>query len=213
MQLSAPRLVPPLEKLEFASDNPIQLENNKAIAERIEKGDAEARERVEDAIKFATWMKPNQPEVEIFVSSAPIISLKGEENGNTFHIHLCHGHFGYSVNNSTKKTISNPQERISVGFKLYRAWETLIKHLPEGFVIYGPDADPQGEDFQNRESILTGLGFGATEPNGDRFGIVRGGKVTPLTGVEFAALTDERGVASLFNQRLMVEEILWNTEE
>jgi hypothetical protein len=57
------------------------------------------------------------------------------------------------------------------------------------------------------------LGFGATEANGDRFGIIRDHKVTPLTGVEFAEMAGEGGTTSLFNQRFMVEEIIWNNPE
>lgn len=213
MQLAAPRLVPPLQKLEFESTHPKQTEYNQAIPSRLEVPDESARERVEDAILFATWMSPNQPAATIAVSPEPVIHLEGEEKGIGFHIHLCHGHFGYSVNNSPLVTVEDAQARIAVGRKLLTVWDTLIKHLPEGFIIYGPDVSPGAQGFEERERILQGLGFGAAAPDGDRFGIVRGGKVTPLSEEEVANFERAGGISNLFNQRLMVEEIIWDTEE
>lgn len=213
MQLAAPRAVVPLEKLELESDNPRQREYNDAIPQRLTAPDELAKDRVEDAIQFAKWMRPNQPFAEVFVSPEPVLHLIGEEDGQVFEIALSHGHFGYSVNASPHVTIENVHDRIPIGRKLVTVWETLIAHLPEGFVIYGPDVDPQSEDFSTREKVLRWLGFGATEENGDRFGIIREGKVTPLSGAEFAEMADADGVAGLFNQRFMVEEIIWNKPE
>jgi hypothetical protein len=209
MQLSAPRPVDPLEKLELPSENPVQIAYNGDIVPRLENSDPEARERVEDAIQFAKWMRPNHPEVEVLVTSGPVIRLVGEEGGHSFRIDASHGCFCFSVNRSSHVTIEKVQDRIPVGRKLLTAWETLIAHLPNGFVIYGPDINPESEDFAIREKLLLGLGFGATEENGDRFGIVHEGKLAPLTGSEFAAMVGEDGVAGLFNQRFMVEEIFW----
>jgi len=213
MQLAAPRPVVPLEKLELESDNPRQREYNEAIPHRLTVPDETAADRVEDAIQFAKWMRPNQPFADVLVSPEPVIHLTGEEDGQKFEILLSHGHFGYAVNQSPHVTIESVYDRISVGRKLVTVWETLVAHLPEGFVIYGPDVDPQSEDFSTREKVLRWLGFGATEGNGDRFGIIRDHKVTPLTGAEFAEMAGEEGVASLFNQRFMVEEIIWNNPE
>ena len=213
MQLAAPRPVVPLEKLELPSENPDQIEYNKSISNRLQGAEEEARERVEDAIQFAKWMIPNQPGVEVFVSSEPFIRLVGKGDGYTFRIDVCHGNSSFSVNRSNHITIEELKDRVIVGRKLYPAWDTLISHLPEGFIIYGPDVDPNSEDFPLREKMLQGLGFGATEKNGDRFGIVREGKLIPLSGEEFATLTGNEGVACLFNQRFMVEEIIWNTQE
>lgn len=213
MQLAAPRQVNPLEKLELPSDNPTQIAHNASIPGRLENCEEEARERVEDAIQFAMWMSPNQPNAEVLVSPEPIVRLIGEEEGQKFEITLCHGHFGYSVNKSPHVTIEDVHDRIPIGRKLVTVWETLVAHLPEGFVIYGPDVAPESEDFATREKVLKWLGFGATEENGDRFGIVRGGKVTPLTGAEFAQIAGDEGVGVLYNQRFMVEEILWPTQE
>jgi hypothetical protein len=213
MQLAAPRPVVPLEKLELDSDNTRQREYNEAIPQRLSDSDEEARERVEDAIQLAKWMRPNQPFTDVFVSPEPVIHLIGEEDGQSFEITLAHGHFGYSVNQNPHVTIKNVHDRIPVGRKLVTVWETLVAHLPEGFIIYGPDVDPQSEDFATREKVLLWLGFGATEENGDRFGIVREGKVTPLSGAEFAEMAGENGIANLFDQRFMVQEIIWSKPE
>ena len=213
MQLAAPRPVIPLEKFELPSQNPLQISHNDRIPQRLASADEEARERVEDAIQFALWMRPNQPEVEVLVSAEPAIHLVGEEDGQRFEITLSHGHGDYSVNSSSYVTIGDVHDRIPVGRKLARVWETLVAHLPEGFVIYGPDVDPQSEDFVTREKVLRWLGFGSTGENGDRFGIIRSGKLAPLSGEEFAEMAGEEGTATLFNQRLMVEEIVWSHPE
>jgi hypothetical protein len=213
MQLAAPRPVVPLEKLELESDNPRQREYNEAIPPRLEVPDETARERVEDAIQFAKWMLPNQPNAEVLVSPEPVIHLSGEQNGQTLEISLSHGHFDFYVNQSPHVTLESMPDRVAVFRKLYTIWETLIAHLPEGFIIYGPDVNPGSQDSSTRENILVWLGFGATEANGDRFAIIREGKVTPLTGAEFAELVGEDGVAILFNQRFMVEKIIWNNPE
>lgn len=213
MQLAAPRPVVPLEKLELPSQNPLQVSYNERTTQRLENADVEARERVEDAIQFALWMRPNQPEVEILVSPEPVVHLTGQEDGQRFEITLCHGHFSFSVNNSPHVTIEKVSERLAVGRKLVSIGETLVAHLPEGFVVYAPDVDPTSEDFSTREKIFLRFGFGATEENGDRFGIVRDGKLTSLSGSEFAAMSPEGGVADLMNQRLMVQEIVWSHPE
>lgn len=209
MQLAAPRPVIPLEKLELPSENPTQIAYNEAIPHRLSAPDETAKERVEDAVQFALWMRPNQPSAEVLVSPEPVIHLLGEEDGQKFEIKLSHGHFDYSVNSHSHVTIEKVHDRIPVGWKLVKVWETIAAHLPEGFVIYAPDVDPQSEDFPTREKGLRWIGFGATEENGDRFGIIRSGKVTPLTGSEFAQMSGEGGVANLFAQRFMVEEIIW----
>ena len=213
MQLAAPRPVVPLEKLELESDNPRQREYNEAIPQRLKAPDETAKDRVEDAIQFAKWMRPNQPHADVFVSPEPVIHLAGEENGQILEITLSHGHFDFYVNKNPHITLEGMSDRLAVFHGLYTIWETLIAHLPEGFVVYGPDVNPGSEDFFSREKILVWLGFGATEANGDRFGIIREHKVTPLTGAEFAELAGEDGVASLYNQRFMVEEIIWNNQE
>lgn len=214
MQLAAPRQVDPLEKLELPSDSPTQIAYNEFIPTRLDGSEDEARERVEDAIQFAKWMRPNQPNVEVFVSPEPFVRLVNDEGGMSFQITVSHGNFSFAVNRSVHITIQEASERVAVGRKLLPAWDTLIKHLPEGFVIYGPDVNPESEDFGARERLLTGLGFSATNEKGDRFGIVRSGKLVPLSGDEFAAMAGEEGVNILYNQRFMVEEIIWpHTEE
>jgi hypothetical protein len=213
MQLAAPRPVVPLEKLELESDNPRQREYNEAILQRLEAPDDTARDRVEDAIQFAKWMRPNQPNADVFVSPEPVIRLSGEQNGQKLEISISHGNFDFYVNDSPHVTLESVPDRVAVAFKLHSIWKTLIAHLPEGFVIYGPDANPGSQDSISRDNILVWLGFGATEANGDRFGIIRDHKVTPLTGVEFAEMAGEEGTAILYNQRFMVEEIVWNNPE
>lgn len=213
MQLAAPRQVDPLDKLELPSENPVQIAYNEDMVPRLEDADPEARERVEDAIQFAKWMRPNHPEVEVLVTPGPVVRLVNKDGKDSFRIDISHGYACFSVNSSSHITIEGVKDRVSVTRKLLTAWNTLIAHLPEGFIIYGPDVNPHSEDFPFREKLLVDLGFCATEENGDRFAIVRKGSLSPLTGSEFAEMMGDEGVAGLFKQRFMVEEIIWPSKE
>jgi hypothetical protein len=101
-------------------------------------------------------------------------------------------------------------ERIKVWRQLLTYWETILKHLPNGFVIYGPDA--LGKDhpsFVSRQKVLSRMGFGPVDDNSnDRFGQLEGDSVKPLTAEEFYKFST---LGELYNQRFMVEGITWSS--
>jgi hypothetical protein len=214
MLLSAPRYAPPLEKIEFDSQHPRQIEYNNQIAAGFDSRPEEAQERIVDAIQFAKWMSPNQPEYDVLVTFGPSIHLAGECEGvGSYEIIVSHGSASFYVNDTVRMTLASLEDRTKMVFKLYRAWQTLTGHMPDGFIIYGPDAGLDDPNFAIREDLLTRLGFAPCEANGDRFGIVRAGQITPLTRFEFEQLTGQDGVALLDNQRFMYEKITWPGEE
>jgi hypothetical protein len=214
MLFTAFRPAPELREIAFQSPHAEQVELNAYIAARYNSAEEEAKERILDAIQFASWMSPNLPGVKLLVTPAPVVEIKGDDAEGSFGIQILHGSANFSVKGSPFMDMgSSVQERISTGKKLLSSWETLIKHLPEGFIIYGPDVDRDHPTFHSREKVLQWLGFAPCEANGDRFGIVREGKVTPLTRFEFEQLTGQEGVEILYNQRFMTERIVWPGEE
>lgn len=214
MQLAAPKQgVLSLELPEFITTDPRQSEYNQMITANFGSRDQDGRERIEDTIKFATWIQPSLVGVTVLVSSEPFFRIEGKEDGKSFSINVSQGNSCFSVNGSSFVSEGTLQENFSVSRQLLTAWRTLIGHLPEGFIMYGPDVDPSSSDFPTRERILQGLGFGPTSSNGNRFGVIRNNRLTPLTNDGFVTLTGTSKVGDLFQQRFMVEEIIWPTQE
>ena len=212
MQLSGSRVENALEKFELPSTDPEQIRYNELIADRVASGDTEGKERIEDALNFAIWVKRSLPNADVLVSSAPVVIIQGHTNVGSYRIHLGHGSSDFSVNQSPFSTLPTAADRVQVTRELQAVWRMAVRHLPTGFVIYGPDVTGQGgEGFEQRERILTSLGFGATDEQGDRFGIVKDGEVTPYTRPEFD-LVCAGGTADLYNQRFMAQEIIWTSE-
>jgi hypothetical protein len=212
MQLSGSRVENTLEKFELPSTDPEQIRYNEFIADRVASGDTEGTERIEDALNFAIWLKKSLPNADVLVSSAPVVIVQGHTDVGSYRIHLGHGSSDFSVNQSPFATLPDMSDRVTVGRELQAVWKMVIRHLPTGFVIYGPDVTGQGgEGFEQRERMLTNLGFGATDEQGDRFGIVKDGEVTPYTRAEFDLVTGG-DLAVLYNQRFMAQEIIWTSE-
>lgn len=211
MFFTAPRVIPEPPVDGFPSANPRQAGYNEDIKQRLAGKDEEGKERLLDALRFAFWMSPNLPGVELLVSSAPVITLHDLEG--EFYITINHGNAAFSVDESPYGDSTREDQRVALGRRLLKNWNTLIAHLPEGFIIYGPDVDLNHPSFPFRESVLQGLGFAPVEANGDRMAIVRGGQLSPLTAFQHHELTGEDGPAHLYNQRLCVEEIVWGSKE
>lgn len=211
MFFTAPRAIPKPPVDGLSSTHPRQVEFNESIKQRLAGEDEEGKERVIDALHFARWIQPNLPGINLGVSSAPVLFLTDADS--RFEITLNHGSASFSVKDSHVATSASEGERLSITRDLNKQWDTLIAHLPEGFIIYGPDTDLNHPSFAMREQLLQGLGFAPVEANGDRMAIVRGGKLAPLTAFEYKELTGQEEPAYLYNQRLCVERIVWDNEE
>jgi len=84
----------------------------------------------------------------------------------------------------------------------------IIPRLPEGYIVHG-NADPNDppEEAKIRNAMRMRLGFSDVQASGDVFGIVREGRLCPLTLDEFLALTGEE--PSSLKQKFSVRKINW----
>jgi hypothetical protein len=173
--------------------------------------DEEAKDRLTDALHFALWIHQNLPGVDLSVSHAPVLFLTDQKG--EYEITLTHGSAAFSVRGNSLAMPETEGERMGIVRGLLTHWKTLVGHLPEGFIIYGPDANPMDVTYAAREKLLQTLGFAPSEADGTRFGIVRNGEVTPLTAFQHKELTGEDNADHLYAQRLCVERIVWPGEE
>jgi hypothetical protein len=205
-----PKALDPLASFEYNPGNPRQANYNTLTQARLESGEEGYVEKITDCIQFANWITPNLPGVTIYVTSAPFLQFEGEIEGHAFQITLGYGFGGFSINGSVDTPIEMVGERIKVWRQLLTYWETILKHLPDGFIIYGPDA--LGKDhpsFASRQKVLSWIGFGPVDDNSnDRFGQLEGDSVKPLTAEEFYKFST---LEELYNQRFMVESITWSS--
>jgi len=213
MRLIGTRVQKPLDKFELPSTDPEQEGYNALIANRIESGDTEGKERIEDALQLALWLQQSHFNATVRVSSAPFILIEGHTDLGVYKISLGHGSSDLNVGGSSLMVFESTPERFELAKELYFLWKLIVRHLPEGYVIYGPDVTGQGgQDFDHRDSLLQWVGFGATDENGHRFGIVKGGVVTPLSSEDFFQMSGEEGIGVLYKQRFMAEQISWSEE-
>ena len=205
MQLSGLQIPEAPVTFEFSTDD-----ENAQILTRIEKEGESYAGRVKDVIGFAKWVEPNLPDLSIEVRATPLINFRGSVNGHKFRITLAQAFGSFDIDGSVETTLELVGDRIKVGRELLKHWETIVKHLPEGFIIYGPDCTgPASEHFKSRQKVLEWMGFGPVEDDSSRFGIIRDRKVQPLTTAEYKKLTNNADVGELFNQRFLVETITW----
>jgi len=205
MQLSGLQVPESSVTFEFSTDD----ENSQILA-RIENEGESYAGRIKDVIGFAKWIAPNLPDVSVEVRATPLINFTGTVAGHKFRITLAQGFASFDIDGSVETTLELVGDRVKVGKELLKHWKTITKHLPEGFIIYGPDCTgPESVHFKSRQRVLEGLGFGPVETDSSRFGIIRNKAVQPLTAAEYNILTNNADVGELFNQRFLVETITW----
>lgn len=205
MQLSGLQIPEAPVTFEFSTDD-----ENAQILTRIEKEGESYAGRVKDVIGFAKWVAPNLPGVNLEVRATPMINFTGSVAGHSFKITLAQAFASFDINGSVETTLEFVDDRVKVGRELLKHWKTIVKHLPEGFIIYGPDCTgPESVHFKSRQRVLEGLGFGPVDDDSNRFAVIRNKAVQPLSTAEYNTLTNNSDVGELFNQRFLVETITW----
>jgi len=205
-----PKALDPLASFEYNPGDPRQDQYNALIQARLETGEEGYVEKITDCIQFANWIRPNLPGVTIYVTSVPFLLMVGEVDGNTFEITLGYGFGGFLINGSADNPVETVSDRLKISRYLFAYWQTILKHLPDGFVIYGPDAlGVDHPSFASRQKVLAMMGFGPVDADSNRFGLMVGDTLQPLTTDEFKQLVPG-GLEELYNQRFMVEGITWS---
>jgi len=170
--------------------------------------DGDYRARIEDAAVFANVLREVAPENSLIVLHyAPEVIFTTETEDFTSSIYMNGNMWRFKVNGSVHYELEEA-DKLAPGRALKKMWDLVIPRLPEGYIVHG-NADPNDppEEARIRNAMRMRLGFSDIQASGDVFGIVREGKLNPLTLDEFLALTG----ASPFSlkQKFSVRKINW----
>jgi hypothetical protein len=170
--------------------------------------DGDYRERIEDAAVFANVLREVAPENSLIVLHyAPEVIFTTETEDFTSSIYMNGNMWRFKVNGSVHYELEEA-DKLAPGRALKKMWDLVIPRLPEGYIVHG-NADPNDppEEAKIRNAMRMRLGFSDVQASGDVFGIVKEGKLNPLTLDDFLALTG----ASPFSlkQKFSVRKINW----
>ena len=170
--------------------------------------DGDYRERIEDAAVFANILRGVAPENSLIVLHyAPEVIFTTETEDFTSSIYMNGNMWRFKVNGSVHYELEEA-DKLAPGRALKKMWDLIIPRLPEGYIVHGntnPNDPP--EEAKTRNAMRMRLGFSDIQASGDVFGIVREGKLNPLTLDEFLTLTGETPMQ--LKQKFSVRKINW----
>ena len=181
---------------------------NLELQKHADNPDSSYREHLEDAAVFANVLRSVAPENSLVVLHyAPEIIFTTETEDFTCGIYMNGNMWRFKVNGSVHYELDDA-EKLAPGRALKKMWDTIIPRLPEGYIVHG-NADPNDppEEAKIRNAMRMRLGFSDVQASGDVFGIVREGRLCPLTLDEFLALTGEEPFS--LKQKFSVRKINW----
>jgi hypothetical protein len=181
---------------------------NLELQKHTDNPDSNYREHLKDAAVFANVLRSVAPENSLVVLHyAPEIIFTTETEDFTCGIYMNGNMWRFKVNGSVHYELDDA-EKLAPGRALKKMWDMIIPRLPEGYIVHG-NADPNDppEEAKIRNAMRMRLGFSDVQASGDVFGIVREGRLCPLTLDEFLALTGEE--PSSLKQKFSVRKINW----
>jgi hypothetical protein len=184
---------------------------NERLNERLDAGDTEYKEKLEDLAVFANSLRPEAPaETYVVLGSRPDIQFIAEGEDYKATIYITGNTWRFSVNGMTHADSIDTMKAYKPGKQLLLMWETLIPKLPENFIIHGlvEEFGTQPPEVEAAiKHIHSYLGLGRTENSRQVIGIVKDKKVHPLTYDEFRSITGT--TPDHLNQRLNTRSIKW----
>jgi hypothetical protein len=113
----------------------------------------------------------------------------------------------FKVNGSVHYELET-EDKLGPTRSLKKLWDIVIPRLPENFIIRGV-ADPNDPpaEAEARNIGRKKLGFGDPQANGEVYGIVKEGKLNPLTLDEFLTLTG--ATPDFLTQKFSVRKTNW----
>lgn len=166
------------------------------------------RERLEDAALFANAIRKVAPENSLIILHyAPEIIFTIETEDFNSSIYMNGNMWRFKVNGSVHYELEEA-DKLAPARALKKMWDIVIPLLPEGYIVHG-NADPNDppEEAKIRNAMRMRLGFSDIQSSGDVFGIVREGKLNPLTLDEFLTLTGKSPFA--LRQKFSVRRMDW----
>ena len=166
------------------------------------------RERLEDAAVFANTLRAVAPENSLVVLHyAPEVFFSIETEEFTSTVCMNSNMWRFSVNGSANYELDEA-DKFAPTRALKTLWDLVIARLPENFIIQGgTDKNDPPEEAKARNIGRMKLGFSDVQADGHVFGIVKEGKLNPLTLEEFLALTGV--ILSQLTQKFSVRKIEW----
>lgn len=184
---------------------------NERLNEKLESGDTEYKEKLEDLAVFANSLRPEAPqETCVVLYPRPEIQFIAEGEGYKAIIYMTGNTWRFSVNGLTHADNIDTLKGYKPVKQLLLMWDVAISKLPENFIIYGLTEDLGTQPPEVEEAIKhihAHLGLGRTEDTRHVIGIVKEKKVHPLTYDEFRELTGI--VPDYLNQRFNARSIKW----
>lgn len=182
---------------------------NQRLHEALDHGDLDYKERLEDLAVFANSLRAVAPEgtcVVLFPRPEIQFHAEGEDFSATFFI--TGNNWRYKVNGTTEATSIDVARAYKPGRQLLRMWGAVIPLLPENFIIRSiRGTDGSEEVWEARDHICEYLGLSVDPVTRHVLGIVKGGKVEPLSYDEFRTLT--QSTPDYLDQRFNSRKISW----
>jgi hypothetical protein len=138
---------------------------------------------------------------------APEIIFTTETEEFSSSIYMNGNMWRFKVNGSVHYELEDA-DKLAPTKALKKMWDIVIARLPENYIIHG-NADPNDppEEAKARNIGRMKLGFSDVQSSGDVFGIIKSGKLVPLTLDEFLNLTKDS--PNKLNQKFSVRKIDW----
>lgn len=181
---------------------------NLELQKHVDNPDSDYRERLEDAAVFANVLREVAPENSLVILHyAPEIIFTVETEDFTSSIYMNGNMWRFKVNGSVHYELEDA-DKLAPTKALKKMWDLIIPRLPENYIVHG-NADPNDppEEAKARNIGRMKLGFSDVQSSGDVFGIVKEGKLNPLTLDEFLALTGAEPFS--LKQKFSVRKIDW----
>ena len=166
------------------------------------------RSRLEDIAMFANVLREVAPVDSLVVLHyAPEIIFTTETEDFSVNVYMSANMWRFKVNGSTHYELAE-EDKLGPTRALKKLWDVTIPRLPEGFIIRGNTSTNDPEDEARARNIgRQRLGFSDIQANGEVYGIVREGKLVPLSLDEFLILTGI--VPAQLSQKFSVRKIDW----
>ena len=181
---------------------------NLELQKYADNSDSDYRERIQDAAVFANVLREVAPENSLVVLHyAPEVIFTTETEEFNSSIYMNGNMWRFKVNGSVHYELEEA-DKLAPARALKKMWDIIIPLLPEGYIVHG-NADPNDppEEAKIRNAMRMRLGFSDVQLSGDVFGIVKEGKLNPLTLEEFLALTGAEPFS--LKQKFSVRKINW----
>ena len=91
----------------------------------------------------------------------------------------------FTVNGSFDPPNATDRQKMRIMSGIRRALKEEFAKLPDGLIVHN---SPIGGATGKRASIYARAGFGPVDKDGDQWGIIKNGKVNPLTRAQYGSL-------------------------